>query len=160
MASTGFDHSAVDALNLEVRRAHMNAFFMHLGVWDSVKVARTREKCVELFCKFLHEQGYVSISHEYFEYEVDALVWDNYLKRKKILTKANEWPWSETVPRKDDPTTQTSLVYRDWLRSMLLVKSEEDDGEANPLKTPKAQDHELPATLVDGRGIKKEKEQF
>ncbi|CVL13734.1 uncharacterized protein FPRN_09949 [Fusarium proliferatum] len=160
MDSTKFDHSAVDVLNPAARRAHMNALFMHLGVWDSAKVAKTREKCVEKYCEFLKEQGYTTINHEYFEYQVDSLVWHNFLKRKKVLTKANEWPWSEIVPKKYDQTAQTSLVYRDWLCSMLVVKSEEDDGEANPLKTPKTEDHELPTTLVDGRGIKKEKEQF
>ncbi|KAG4283190.1 hypothetical protein FPRO06_09863 [Fusarium proliferatum] len=160
MASTGFDHSAVDVLSLAARRAHMHAFFMHLGVWDSAKVARTHEKCVDLFCKFLHEQGYVSISHEYFEYEVDALVWDNYLKRKKILTKANEWPWSETVPRKHDPTTQNSLVYNDWLRRDPLVKVEDDDVENTPPNAPEGQENEVPATLVDGKGIKEEEDQF
>jgi len=80
MGSTTFDHSAVDALNPAARRAHMNAFFMHLGVWDSAKVAETREKCVEKYCEFLNERGYANITHEYFEYQVDSLVWFNYRK--------------------------------------------------------------------------------
>lgn len=80
MASTGFDHSAVDALNLAARQAHMHAFFMHLGVWDSAKVAVTREKCVKKYCEFLKEHDYTTINHEYFEYQVDSLVWHNFRK--------------------------------------------------------------------------------
>lgn len=76
------------------------------------------------------------------------------------MTKADEWPWSEIVPKKYDQTAQTSLVYRDWLRSMLAVKSEEDDVESNPLKAPEAEENELHATLVYGKGIKEEKDQF
>jgi len=76
------------------------------------------------------------------------------------LTKANEWPWDDTVPRKDDGTAPISQVYRDWLRREPLVKREEDDGEAKPLKAPEAEEHELPTALVDGKGIKEEKDEF
>ncbi|KAF5702115.1 hypothetical protein FMUND_13610 [Fusarium mundagurra] len=143
MASSAFDHTAVNPLNLEARRAHMNAFFMHLGIWDCAKVARTREKCVELYCQFLYEQGYTSISQEYFEYEVDALVWDNFLKRKKLLTKASEWPWSETLPEKHDPTTQVSVTYKDWLRQKSQAVNDGDGGEANPSESANAQENQL-----------------
>ncbi|KAI1014236.1 hypothetical protein LB504_008955 [Fusarium proliferatum] len=150
MASAAvFDHSKVNALNLSSRRLHMEAFFKHLGIWDSAKVARTREKCVEVFCDFLHGQGYTSISHTYFEYEVDALVWDNFLKRKKVLTEANEWPWSGTVPTKDDAMAPISTKYRDWLRRKSDAK-----GKGRATEPPQAQGHQVPAAPVTGESSK------
>ncbi|KAF5576181.1 hypothetical protein FPCIR_12749 [Fusarium pseudocircinatum] len=131
MASSAFDHSAVNALNRDARRAHMNAFFMHLGLWDSAKVAQTREKCVEKYCQFLGEQGYTSINQEYFEYQVDSLVWHNVLKRGKVLTKDNEWPWTDTVPNKQDLATQPSSAYREW-----LSRKSEVNGEGDRVPTP------------------------
>ncbi|SCO15919.1 uncharacterized protein FFB20_14871 [Fusarium fujikuroi] len=65
----------------------------------------------------------------------------------QVPTKATEWPWSEIVPKKYDPTVQTPLVYRDWLRPEPFVKREEDYGEAILPKAPEAQDNEVPATL-------------
>jgi hypothetical protein len=58
----------------------MEAFFKHLGIWDSAKVANAREKCVEMYCKLLDERGHVSVSQEFFEYQVDRLVWFNIRK--------------------------------------------------------------------------------
>ncbi|KAL5598123.1 hypothetical protein FOBRF1_011916 [Fusarium oxysporum] len=145
MASAAFDHSKVDALNLSSRRVHMEAFITHLGLWNSDKVAKTREKCVEMFCQFLNKHGYTSINQQYFEYEVDALVWYNTLKRGKVLTEATQWPWSETIPKKVDSTTPASLVYRDWLRRKSRAE-DGDGGETNPqsLPTPKSTKSLLP----------------
>ncbi|KAF4958528.1 hypothetical protein FGADI_2328 [Fusarium gaditjirri] len=134
MASATYDHSKVNALDLPSRRVHMEAFFKHLGLWDSVKVAKTREKCVEMFCQFLNKNGYTTISQQYFEYEVDALVWYNTLKRGKVLTDATKWPWSDTIPKKIDSTIPFSLVYRDWLRR----KSRAEGGNGGETKPPKA----------------------
>ncbi|KAG5785981.1 hypothetical protein H9Q73_000419 [Fusarium xylarioides] len=129
MASGSFDHSAVNPLNLDARRSHMNAFFMHLGLWDSAKVAKTREKCVEMFCQLLDKRGYTSVNQEYFEYQVDALIWYNILKRGNALTEATKWPWAETTPEIVDSTTQASVIYRDWLRQKSQA---ENDGDREP----------------------------
>ncbi|RKL48138.1 hypothetical protein BFJ70_g2495 [Fusarium oxysporum] len=152
MASSAYDHSKVDALNLSSRRIHMEAFFKHLGLWNSDKVAKTREKCVEMFCQLLNKHGYTSISQQYFEYEVDALVWYNILKRGKVLTEANKWPWSETVPKKVDLTTPASLVYRDWLRRKSRAEGA-DGGEMTP-KPSNAQEHQVPAAPVTAESSK------
>ncbi|KAI7770515.1 hypothetical protein LZL87_002886 [Fusarium oxysporum] len=145
MASAAYDHSKVDALNVSSRRIHMEAFFKHLGLWNSDKVAKTREKCVEMFCQFLNKHGYTSINQQYFEYEVDALVWYNILKRGKVLTEANQWPWSETIPKKVDLTTNDSLVYREWLRRKSRAKVDGDRGETNHPTSSKAEEHQVPA---------------
>ncbi|KAF5663472.1 hypothetical protein FDENT_13118 [Fusarium denticulatum] len=134
MASSAFDHSAVNALNLDSRRAHMNAFFMHLGLWDSAKVAKTREKCVEMFCQLLDQRGHTSVNQEYFEYQVDALIWYNILKRGKVLTEATKWPWSETTPEIVDSTTEASPVYREW-----LSRKSEVNGDGDRVPTPPRQ---------------------
>ncbi|SCO15932.1 uncharacterized protein FFB20_14877 [Fusarium fujikuroi] len=143
MAAAAFDHSGANALNLSSRRLHMEAFFKHLGIWNSSKVAETREKCVEKYCEFLDERGYTTINQEYFEYQVDSLVWHNFLKRKKVLTKANEWPWSDTVPTKDDATAPVSVKYRDWLRRKSDAKGK-----------GKALVHQDPAAPVTGESSK------
>ncbi|KAF5643761.1 uncharacterized protein FTJAE_3060 [Fusarium tjaetaba] len=151
MASTSFDHKAVNPLSLGARRAHMKAFFMHLGIWDSAEVARTREKCVDLYCRFLYKQWYTSTSQEYFEYHVDALVWDNFLKRKELLTKASEWPWPKTLPKKRYATIQVSATYRDWLRQRSHAGNDGDRGETNSLEAAEGQENWIPAaTVVDG----------
>ncbi|KAM5378174.1 hypothetical protein ACJA88_005908 [Fusarium oxysporum] len=125
----------------------MEAFFKHLGLWNSDKVAKAREKCVEMLCQLLNKHGYTSISQQYFEYEVDALVWYNILKRGKVLTEVNRWPWSETIPKKVDLTTPASLVYRDWLRRNSPAEGE-DGGETIPPEPSNAQEHQVPAAPV------------
>ncbi|KAG5821629.1 hypothetical protein H9Q74_000060 [Fusarium xylarioides] len=127
MASGSFYHAAVNALHLYSRRAHMNAFFMHLGIWVSAGVAKTREECVEMYCEFLNEQGYTSIAQEYFEYQVDTLVWYTV----------------QTVPPKQvNFTTQASLVYRDWIRCNSHPSDVEDRGDANPKESTEAQEQQ------------------
>ncbi|EGU82543.1 hypothetical protein FOPG_10033 [Fusarium oxysporum f. sp. conglutinans race 2 54008] len=153
MASAAYDHSKVDALNLSSRRIHMEAFFKHLGLWNSDKVAKTREKCVEMFCQLLNKHGYTSINQQYFEYEVDALVWYNILKRGKVLSEANRWPWSETIPKKVDVTTPASLVYRDWLCRKSRAEGG-DGGETIPPKPSNAQEHQIPAAPVTAESSK------
>ncbi|WKT48475.1 hypothetical protein QSH57_013405 [Fusarium oxysporum f. sp. vasinfectum] len=148
MASAAYDHSKVDALNLSSRRIHMEAFFKHLGLWNSDKVAKTREKCVEIFCQLLNKHGYTSINQQYFEYEVDALVWYNILKRGKVLTEANQWPWSETIPKKVDVTTPASLVYRDWLRRN--SRAEEHQVPAAPVTTQSSTPSQGPEFTTSG----------
>ncbi|KAG9498465.1 hypothetical protein J7337_009270 [Fusarium musae] len=149
MASAAFDHSGVNPLNLSSRRIHMEAFFKHLGVWDSAKVKKIRDKCVEKYCHFLDEQGYTTINHEYFEYQVDNLVWHNVLKIGKVSTEANEWPWLETVPAKHDLTIQVSLVYKDWLSRNSSAKGKEEDNEPS-----QPQQHQVPAAPMTGESSK------
>ncbi|KAF5573251.1 uncharacterized protein FSUBG_14115 [Fusarium subglutinans] len=155
MASGSFDHTAVDALNLDARRAHMNAFFMHLGVWDSARVAKAREKCVEMFCQLLDTRGHLSVNHEYFEYEVDALVWFNILKRGKVLTEATKWPWSETIPEIADSTAQVSATYRDWLRRKWDI-----NGEGNTQESSNSEEQKVSAAPVVGESFKEAMPRF
>ncbi|KAF5533605.1 hypothetical protein FNAPI_12622 [Fusarium napiforme] len=157
MASASFDHTAVDPLKQEARRAHMNAFFMHLGLWDSAKVTTAREKCVEMYCKLLYERGHVSVSQEYFEYQVDCLVWFNILKRGKALTEATKWPWAGTIPEISDSTTQASVTYRDWLHRKHDAKNDGDCGRTNAPEAVEVQEHRIPADTVVDESFKEAK---
>ncbi|KAF5232501.1 hypothetical protein FANTH_12962 [Fusarium anthophilum] len=111
-----FDHSSIDYVKIGPRRAHMKAFFLHLGLWNEEKVKIFREYGEEQACELVHSAELSQINQVYFELMVDQIVWFNLINDGNALGQGHDWPWTiEGVVEKTDVTTDgASGFYRDW----------------------------------------------
>ncbi|KAF5576184.1 hypothetical protein FPCIR_12752 [Fusarium pseudocircinatum] len=101
-----FDHSSIDYVKIEPRRAHMKAFFLHLGLWNEEKVEKSREYGEEQACNLVHTAGHSQVNHLFFEFLVDKIVWHNILRLGNALDQGHDWPWTiDALPDKTDVTT-------------------------------------------------------
>ncbi|KAF5644464.1 hypothetical protein F52700_2463 [Fusarium sp. NRRL 52700] len=120
------DHSSVDYVKIGPRRAHMKAFFLHLGLWNEEKVKIFREYGEEQSCEVVYTSGYHQINQVYFELMVDHLVWYNLLSDGNALGQGHDWPWAiEGVVDKSDMTNGASPFYREWRRKKVSAKVQE-----------------------------------
>ncbi|KAF5663468.1 hypothetical protein FDENT_13114 [Fusarium denticulatum] len=111
-----FDHSSIDYVKIGPRRAHMKAFFLHLGLWDGEKVKAFREYVEEQACILMHDAELSQVNQLFFEFIVDKIVWHNILKLGNALGQGHDWPWTiEGVVEKTDVTTDgASQCYGEW----------------------------------------------
>ncbi|KAG5821599.1 hypothetical protein H9Q74_000081 [Fusarium xylarioides] len=111
-----FNHSSIDVRNIDGRRAHMKAFFLHLGLWDEEKVKTYREFSEGQACDLVHAAGHTQVNHVFFEFLVDTIVWHNILRMGSALGQGHDWPWTpDALPDKTDVTTDgASQFYREW----------------------------------------------
>ncbi|TVY62974.1 hypothetical protein Focb16_v014391 [Fusarium oxysporum f. sp. cubense] len=120
MASSGaqktFDHSNVDFLKVGPRRAHMKAYFLHLGLWNEERVKACREYSEEQTCLMAYKDNYTQINQVTFEFIVDYFVWYNLLKVGNALGQGHDWPWPmDAAPDKKDVTSDgASGCYQTW----------------------------------------------
>ncbi|KLO87964.1 Uncharacterized protein LW93_5130 [Fusarium fujikuroi] len=120
MASSGtqksFDHFSFDYVKVGPRRAHMKAFFLHLGLWNEEKVKIIRDYSQEQACEIVNAAGYDQINQAYFELMVDQIVWYNLLQNGNAIGQGHDWPWTiEGAIEKTDLTTYgASGFYNTW----------------------------------------------
>ncbi|PNP79516.1 hypothetical protein FNYG_07132 [Fusarium nygamai] len=124
-----FDHSSIDYVKIGPRRAHMKAFFLHLGLWNEEKVKIFREYGEEQACEMVHTAGLGQINQVYFELMVDQIVWFNLLNDGNALGQGHDWPWTiEGVVEKTDVTTDgASGFYKDWMQRKQESKAPTSD---------------------------------
>ncbi|KAF5600427.1 hypothetical protein FPANT_2442 [Fusarium pseudoanthophilum] len=120
-----FDHSSIDYVKIGPRRAHMKAFFLHLGLWNEEKVKIFREFAEEKSCELVYGAGHDQVNQVFFEYMVDQIVWFNLIKDRNALDQGHDWPWTpDALPDKTDVTTDgPSGYFKCWLRYNLQSKA-------------------------------------
>ncbi|VTT83119.1 unnamed protein product [Fusarium fujikuroi] len=120
------DHSRVDIRDVDARRAHMKAFFLHLGLWDEEDVKECRDFGEEQACDILYGAGYHQVNQVYFQLMVDEIVWFNLVENGNLFGQGPDWPWTyEGVIDKTDVTTAgPSVYYEEWQRRSLHGKIE------------------------------------
>ncbi|ENH70356.1 hypothetical protein FOC1_g10012273 [Fusarium oxysporum f. sp. cubense race 1] len=113
-----FDRSNVDFLKVGPRRAHMKAYFLHVGLWNEERVKDHREYSEEQTYIMVHTTGYHQVNQVYFEFVVDQIVWYNILKEGNALDQGHDWPWSiDAAPDKTDVTSDgASECNIEWRR--------------------------------------------
>ncbi|KAF5585764.1 uncharacterized protein FSUBG_12353 [Fusarium subglutinans] len=101
-----FDHSKIGVCDVAARRAHMKAFFLHLGLWDEEKVKTYRQFSEEQACNLVHVAGHIQMGN--------------------ALGQGHDWPWrNDGLPDKMDVTTAgASQFYREWLHRNFGVCAE------------------------------------
>ncbi|KAF5533453.1 hypothetical protein FMEXI_11835 [Fusarium mexicanum] len=121
-----FDHSKIGVCDVAARRAHMKAFFLHLGLWDEDKAKTYREFSEDQACYLVHVAGHAQVNQVFFEFLVDQILWHNILTMGNALGQGHDWPWTiEGVVDKTDVTTDgASQFYREWLHRKFGVSAE------------------------------------
>ncbi|KAF5623659.1 hypothetical protein F25303_11763 [Fusarium sp. NRRL 25303] len=116
--SPNFDHSSIDIRDVNARRAHMKAFFLHLGLWNEELEKEFRADGEEQACEVVDAAGYGQINQAYFELMVDNIVWFNLLDEGDAHDQGHDWPWDmeSAVDSKDLTTYGSSKYYREWRR--------------------------------------------
>ncbi|KAI5460027.1 hypothetical protein BGZ63DRAFT_425978 [Mariannaea sp. PMI_226] len=101
----------VDPTNLASRRAHMEAFFKHLGTYDEAKLGSVRAKAEEMVSGKLLQRGMTRVGIRYFEFSVDKIVWYLWFKEARDAGKVvPQWPWDDCKLLADDLSEGASTV--------------------------------------------------
>ncbi|KAM0339298.1 hypothetical protein ACHAPU_010977 [Fusarium lateritium] len=127
-----FDHSKVDPLHMGARRRHMQAVFEAAGFTIEEE---ERRGATEAVCSGLNDAGWRNTTTEFFEYQVDKLIWDAIVSTYPEMTKIGMWPW-KVEPDGVDLRLGVSAVYRAWRTSRRLPMKEIDPSRAACHLTP------------------------
>ncbi|KAH8714409.1 hypothetical protein BGZ61DRAFT_285291, partial [Ilyonectria robusta] len=99
------------------RRAHMEAFFKHMGRGSKEQLDKGREVAVLYMCWFLHAKKRLpKIGVVYFELAVYFTIWYNNFKDFREAGEPEPiWPWRSITPSLKDMAGGESQVYAAYL---------------------------------------------
>ncbi|KAG5762692.1 hypothetical protein H9Q72_009203 [Fusarium xylarioides] len=122
-----FDHSSINVRNVDARRAHMKAFFIHLGLWNEEQVKVYREESEEQVSITVHNACHRQVNQVFFDFIVDQIVWYSILKQGNALGQGHDWQWTiDAVPDKKDLTAGGASVCHEQWRQRNLPHMMED----------------------------------
>ncbi|KAG4259198.1 hypothetical protein FPRO04_07501 [Fusarium proliferatum] len=123
---SNFDHSSIDIRNVNARRAHMKAFFLHLGLWIEENVKEIRNYSQEQASEILYSTGQRQVNQVYFELMVDQIFWFNVVNNGNLFGQDPDWPWTYegVIDKTDVATSGPSVFYKEWQRRSLPGKIE------------------------------------
>ncbi|KAI5460023.1 hypothetical protein BGZ63DRAFT_446950 [Mariannaea sp. PMI_226] len=107
----------VDPTNLASRRAHMEAFFKHMGGFSKEKLTAKRKHAERIVCVKLLKRtappARVGVRH--FELYVDWILWFDWFKESKDRGEAvPDWPWKGTQLSAEDMSEGASPIYAEF----------------------------------------------
>ncbi|KAH6977202.1 hypothetical protein BKA56DRAFT_674044 [Ilyonectria sp. MPI-CAGE-AT-0026] len=125
--------------NIESRRAHMDAFFKHMGHTDEVLLEKERRVAVQWVCALFRKKGFLRCGLQHFEFEVDRNLWYNIFEDYRDQgVPGPEWPWDRIRLMRTDRTQGLSQVYADFLEEKKASGAAAASKDATPNEGSKA----------------------